>query len=1579
MREQGGPWRVPRSHPSSPPPPLGSQPDLAARLATALDGGLASLDDIPTEAVCNALSATELRRALRAFGAPAPKSKADALSRLRSVLLGTYVAPGSSAAAAAVAAAEEGTPRPARAVGAAVSLPPPPPDAPLRSLTVRQLRAVLDARGLAPPTKATKGAMLAVLEEGQEEGGGAEAAAAPPPLPPLPPPAPPPPAAPLPTTPPALAPLTEWTMAELRAELRARGDKVGGSKADLVARLLAARAADGDRGATGVPAAAAGGARRVSAAPRLAAGEALLGADGAAVEAGRLAPVAVTVELSVRGLDTGGREGDRRARLEAVLREEDAAAAGGEAEGEVADAAPPLPARPPLPRVAVAVVAPWPAGGAPAALDGVCTLLEQVPAPADEGAPPPAEEGPPAAATASAGDDESGVIEGGAAAAAAPPAVVDGLTATAWLIDAASATAAPAAPEDMLCSNDAGDVDVAVRGRAARGGGAPRAALGAVLAALAADPDAVAFPVLTGAPRGGAELLQALEDAGVPFVGPTPAAAVLCDDRPAAAAVLAAAGLRTLPTTLLEAGTPRADAAAAVEALLGSLLADPSALPPGGGRLPLTLKPASRSALARPVVARGAGAAADAAVALSAAAGGGAVVVEPFLAAAVPWRVLVLGTDAGPVCLSPVELDRCDAGSLLADAAGEAAARAARAAGRGPAAAAAGGAAARADALAAAGPAPPPHRLHLPARLPLDTLTAIRAAAASAFEATGARDAAVVDGWAVPTGAPPPPAPAPAFDIDLGADAFVARHPDAPDVAVPMPEEGPGLEAAVRARTAAALAADRAAASPAPPAPLTEGGGHAIMIAGVDAALDWGEAGTAALCAADAGVTHAGLARHVLSLARARAGLPSLPPPPPPDHAASAVARDLEAPDDEPSEAVVEDEEGAAEASATAWAAFAAFATADPEPIAGSDGDWAAWARAKAEFEAAGGSAETELDARVAAAHAAAGEATAASRRHVAAGADGDGDAIWNRAVRAVSPEGLTSEAWPPEVDLPRGDAAPLPPLLPSRTSPTSSPPLRVWILAGGDGPGADAALAGGRHAALALAGAADVAVEAFVLAPRGGGAREGERAAAALARRALLLEAGVPEASLTPGLALRDALAPPPTDEPVSARCVWGATPSVLLRTTVADAAAAADADAGAASTVPRARTPVQAAAVATRAAVLDQLDGAGVAAAGGAWGVTSADRAAAAAAAPGPLLAPAPRRLDVAAFAAEAAAAHAVVLLSLPPGDPDAAGPLQAALRAAGALVAGPTAAVAAAAADAGAVAAALAGLEVHSVSTPPRWAADAADLAAAAASESGAADVLARARAAVGAPAALLARLGAGGGAGARPARVADAPALRELAAAIVDRATTAPDGDGGALALPAGGVEGLLFEPDVPDDGARLDPDTGDAAWTGRQRWLRVSVALVGERGAMRALAPTAALAGPGGRVARATPPPPSLARAASIDGVRARCELAADALGLAGGAVLDAYAHADAADVIIAAVAASPPLARGGALLRQALAETPPVHAADALRELARLAADQAAADAAADAAPASPDLAAAAGAFLDGLTLAGGQ
>jgi len=1472
--------------------------------------------------------------------------------------------------------------------------------------------------------------------------------------------------------------------------------------------------------------------------------------------------------------------------------------------------------RAPPPRARVAVLMHWPASpSSPEPLAATATLLELLPSGAGRDAFGGAVCPETAAAVAAA--------EGQGGGDAALPG---GVWVDAWLLDAgcpdpASGPVTRAKPATLLASADPGDVSAALallgggggEGEQEVGGPAPAtlpfAEAAALLAASASPPPAspaapptVAFPMLQGAPAGGAALLAALDRAGVPYVGPTPAGAATCADKGATSDALTSAGLAAVPRAELvvddwggEAGLaaaaaagascpPPPAAAAKVEALLrlvlgggggegggGKASSPPQPFPPDGAGLPLVVKLSDGrgghtarlvSGISGAVVAAAAALGGNAATTTTAARARAAV-VEPFLGGAVQWRVLVIGTDAGPVALTPAEVDLSSPEFDVADAAAGEEAAAAAVDGWAPAYAAAIGAAARTAARLEAGsaaslyspsrraPAPGagdarPSRLRFPPRLPVEAVRAIRSAAAHAAGALGARDFAVVDGWAALTAPPPPAPPIPPLDIDLGADAYVAKYPDRPDEAVPDPHSaGPEADVALRMAAGAARAAALASAAPAPPAPVTEGGGHAIMVSGVDTAPPLGEADFAFACAADAGITHAGLLRHLVSRARARvaeaeggsgggdggAGHP-LSTPLPPDRlppalwASTALARDAGAADVPEDEDVGEEDDLRADALADAkvgeaWADWLGPASSPPPGLLcgegeegegeGDGGGDAAAARAYAAGRAAWAAAvDSEGGAgapSVSALDAIAAEANASFAADAAAVADLAAGGVWGGAGEGADPaslgpaalaavaEGYTfvdaghgrsfnsalalygarDEAEPggflPPFDLvkaasyarpppavpgralkeellaragappprwvpagsggalgeegaegagageeeegatpgfPRPSAWVRPPPLPS-TPPPTPPPLRVWVLFGGDGPDRHASLAAGVHAWLSLGAAGGgVLAEPFLLAPAaGGGVREPARRATLLGRRATLLRAGVPEDRLPAGLSLEDVTHPAPEGGmPPHARAVYALTPCAALRSWADDAADAAEADAYAACVAPPALPQAVLDAAAMRASTLAQLDTAGVAAAGGAWGEGPADRVRAAgwaATTPGaplpasPSAQPSCRCLAVHELGEEAAAAGAVILLALGAGEGGGGdGSIAWALRAAGAVVTGPDAFAAARVADVASVGAALADLEVHSVSTPPRAVASAADLADAAGSEEGADALLARLRAGVGgSPGPLRARPGAGGtacGAGA-DAVIEDAAALRAFAAAAASRARTLPDGRGGWLEAPAAGLDGALFEPGVPPDGAVLLDGARSAEWaTPRNRWLRAAVALVGEGGAMRALTPTVAVAdkrggageeGGGGGAARGppkivllTPPPPSLARPDAIDGARARCELVADRLGLTGGAVLGCYIHADTADVIVSDVAAGGAgagvggpggaggsgggsaglVARGGPLLRQALAEDPPVHAPEVLRELVRLAWDEAVAAVAAAAA-----------------------
>ena len=68
--------------------------------------------------------------------------------------------------------------------------------------------------------------------------------------------------------------------------------------------------------------------------------------------------------------------------------------------------------------------------------------------------------------------------------------------------------------------------------------------------------------------------------------------------------------------------------------------------------------------------------------------------------------------------------------------------------------------------------------------------------------------------------------------------------------------------------------------------------------------------------------------------------------------------------------------------------------------------------------------------------------------------------------------------------------------------------------------------------------------------------------------------------------------------------------------------------------------------------------------------------------------------------------------------------------------------------------------------------------------------------------------------------------------------------------------------------------------------------------------------------------RFTPPPPELVRAQVLEGVRARAQMAADALRLSGAATLRALMHAEYADLVVVEAEAFPDLSPGSDLFQQ---------------------------------------------------------
>ena len=68
--------------------------------------------------------------------------------------------------------------------------------------------------------------------------------------------------------------------------------------------------------------------------------------------------------------------------------------------------------------------------------------------------------------------------------------------------------------------------------------------------------------------------------------------------------------------------------------------------------------------------------------------------------------------------------------------------------------------------------------------------------------------------------------------------------------------------------------------------------------------------------------------------------------------------------------------------------------------------------------------------------------------------------------------------------------------------------------------------------------------------------------------------------------------------------------------------------------------------------------------------------------------------------------------------------------------------------------------------------------------------------------------------------------------------------------------------------------------------------------------------------------RVTPPPADLVRGEVLEGVRERARMVADALGLNGLAQLDAFMHAESADLVVVAAHAIPDMSSSSDLFQQ---------------------------------------------------------
>ncbi|WIA08499.1 hypothetical protein OEZ85_007934 [Tetradesmus obliquus] len=570
------------------------------------------------------------------------------------------------------------------------------------------------------------------------------------------------------------------------------------------------------------------------------------------------------------------------------------------------------------------------------------------------------------------------------------------------------------------------------------------------------------------------------------------------------------------------------------------------------------------------------------------------------------------------------------------------------------------------------------------------------------------------------------------------------------------------------------------------------------------------------------------------------------------------------------------------------------------------------------------------------------GDPSLSSAAAAAAAAGGPGSDAAAAAAAAAGGDEFERWPWPSEAEV-VAEAA------------LRRPAPRVWVLVGGDGPQRQRAFRSGANVAAKLARCCDIQVDVFLMPPACSGAGEAKRRATLLSRRTEWRALGIPEELHPQSMTDEELINMPPADVSVLSRQLIVAGPQHLARHTIEEAAEAAE------------RCAARTGQSYIAARVLDkqqrdshfeaqmELDGHFVQGVGSAWGAEAW------------VLPPAPRFLDMEELLAEAKACDATLLLLLDDST-TADGQLQQILEGAGLPFTGMTSDFA---------------FKCSNRLTLSKAIGEIADSLAGPAAEFDAAEGQEEAAAAAAAaPVGLVAV----------PKKVVKSQELLEyldkpeefeamFGALLLEWecssvAIKPPTRSGGlgvvrlsgpedlyifadALRsctprLPAGTLEQqplpvtlplqlpelLVVEPWIETDAVSV-AEGGEVQWAGVQRWVEVTVGLIGELGSMTALQPTLVAYSPEGSRQQFTPPPQHILPAAAVEAVQAFAVALADGLGLRSIAAVDGFVNVDSGELVVLDVQQLPDLANGSAILQQVLANDPPMLPYQLFRHLAQ--------------------------------------
>ncbi|XP_061355135.1 uncharacterized protein LOC133299657 isoform X3 [Gastrolobium bilobum] len=178
----------------------------------------------------------------------------------------------------------------------------------------------------------------------------------------------------------------------------------------------------------------------------------------------------------------------------------------------------------------------------------------------------------------------------------------------------------------------------------------------------------------------------------------------------------------------------------------------------------------------------------------------------------------------------------------------------------------------------------------------------------------------------------------------------------------------------------------------------------------------------------------------------------------------------------------------------------------------------------------------------------------------------------------------------------------------------------------------------------------------------------------------------------------------------------------------------------------------------------------------------------------------------------------------------------------------------------------------------------------------------------------------------------------------------------------IEMPNPPPELLIFEPFIETDEiivtSKFKNETGHGfMWKGHNRWVEITVGVIGKRGSMHSLSPSVTVKETGdilsleekfqgGTGINLTPPPLSIMSEKALERCKQHIELIANTLQLEGFSRIDAFVNVDSGEVLIIEVNTVPGMTPSTVLIHQALAEQPPLYPHQFFRTLLDLASER---------------------------------